>query len=1172
MLGVAFFTGLKLTRPAMTATAQAYLEETKMYDLRVLSTLGFDDDDVSAAQEIDGVTAAVGSIQTDALFLVQEEQQVLSTHMLTTDVNQAELLSGRMPEAADEVLADAEVFDESSLGEKISLSDQNDTDTLDMFAYTEYTIVGLVRTPLYLTGDRGTTSLGSGTVYSYLLLNKDGYDTEYYTELYLKMDEYELYSDAYEDALDELKEQADTVMTASVQLRYDTLVADAQAEIADGEKELEEQRTDAWEELEDARIQLADAEEELKTGEAELTDAKAELDDAKEKLDEAAEELMPGFSSWEEALNAGLDSVAAGQAELDQSIAAAAATLNEKQAELDSGEQAYTEGYAEWENGQAEYEAGLAEWQSGWDQYEAGLAEWQAGQDQYEAALAEWQRGWNQYTAAADALTNTEEGASTAADALPDSETGASTDIETDASTAADASLQDTETASAAAAEAELEAQRTALTAAKSELDAQGAALTSAKTELDTQGEALTAAKEELDASAAKLAAAKTQLDETRTTLDEGKKSIQDGWAQLETQRVSGQETLDTAAAQLAEFQNGIADYRDGYAEYEEAVQKISDGWKEYEDGRTEYEEGLEEFNTEIADAEAELADAKEELADLEEPKLYFLSREESNTGYASFDSDSMIVDNLSSVFPVFFFLIAALVCSTTMTRMIDDDRTEIGTLRALGYSQRSILAKYLIYSGSAALIGCLAGYFGGGYLFPKVIWVAYQMQYKVPGYQYEYSPSLFFLSLAASLVCSAGVTLLTCQHAMRSTPADLIRPLAPAAGKRILLEKITPLWRRLPFLHKVSLRNIFRFKKRMFMMLVGIAGCTALVLTGFGVWDSVGDIGNYQYDDIEKYDIMVNLDEEVSDEWIDEMQTKMGDQITDYAVVSVGSGDVTGKTATQTVYFMATDDASFTQMIDLHLDGEEIAIPESGKVILTDSLASNIGVSVGNSVSLSVSDTERGTAVTAAVTENYVNNYVYMNGTTYEQVLGKEFEPKTLLIALSEEADDYAAGAELSGLDHVSSVTVVADTRGTIDEMMESLNYVVLLILVCAAALAFIVLFNLGNINISERIREIATIRVLGFHLGEAGSYVFRENLILTCMGIICGLPLGVALHAFAMSKITVKAVSFRTVIVPMSYLWTILLVLIFSIATDLVLRRKIRKIDMAQALKSAE
>ncbi len=1129
LLGVAFFTGLKLTRPAMVETAASYLNETKMYDLRVLSNIGFEEAEVEAALEIEGVTAAAGSVQADVLCLLQEEQQVLRTHAITEEINQAELLSGRMPESADEVLADAEAFDASWLGKTISLSGDNDTDTLDLFAYTEYTIVGLVRTPLYLTADRGTTSLGSGTVYSYLLLKMEGYDTDYYTELYLKIEENVPYSEAYEKKIEQLKADAEPVLTGCANQRFDSVIAEAEQEIADGEAELEEKRTEAWAELEDARMQLEDAKAELEEGETTLADSESQLANAKTELDSAAEQLLPGFSSWEEALEAGLADVEAGQDALTSSIASGEATLDEKQAELDAGEAAYQEGYEEWASGQAQYEAALAEWESGYAAYESALSEWESGKAELAAALDAWETDWNSVQAAKASDSSEEE-------------------------------------------QAALEEQETSLIEAKAALDAQAAALDVAETELSAQGEVLADGKAELDASADTLNQAKAELDASRLTLDEGQTQIDDARAELAAQSASAQAELNLASAQLEEFRSGISEYREGYADYEEGLQSLEDGRLEYEDGLSDYEEGLSEFYSEIADAEAELADAKEELADLTEPELYLLSREESNTGYASFDSDSMIVDNLSSVFPVFFFLIAALVCSTTMTRMIDDDRAEIGTLRALGYSRSTILSKYLIYSGSAAVIGCLIGYFGGGYLFPMVIWIAYQMQYQIPGYICVYSLPLLLLSLAAALLCSVGVTVLNCRRMMRSTPAALIRPLAPEAGKRILLERLTPLWRRLKFLYKVSLRNIFRFKKRMFMMLVGIAGCTALVLTGYGVWDSVGDIGNYQYDDIEKYDIMVNFSKTVTDSRKEEIGEEFSDRITALASLSLSSGDVTGDSGTQTVYFMATDDERFTQLIDLHLNGETVDFPSDGEVVLTEKLASNIGVKAGDMVTLSISDTERGTAVVAALTENYVSNYVYMSGTTYTEVFGNTYEPETLLISTAEDTDDYALGAALQDLKQVASVTVTANTRKTIEDMMSSLNYVVILILACAAALAFIVLFNLGNINITERVREIATIRVLGFHLRDAGSYVFRENLILTVMGIICGLPLGVALHAFAMGKITVKTVNFKTVIQPMSYVWTILLVLLFSILTDLVLRRKIKTIDMAQALKSAE
>ncbi len=870
MLGVAFFAGLRQTRSVMLAVEFDYLEETKLYDLRLISTIGFEDEDIEEISEIDGVETAVGSINADFITDKNGEEIVYHAMMLTEGVNEPELISGRMPEAANECLVDSQVFSEDDIGTTITISNSNDEDTLDTFAYTEYTIVGICRSPLYLDISRGTTSLGSGSITGFIIIPEEGFNSEYYTEVYVtSIEKYDPYTDEYNDMIDLFSELMEDEAGIIINTRFSETVADAEAEIADAEAELEENRAEAQQELDDAWTQLQDA---------------------------------------------------------------------------------------------------------------LALLE------QYEAL--------------------------------------------------------------------------------------------------------------------------------------------------------------------------GI---------------NLDDYWAQYYDGLAEYEEAVAEFESEIADAEAEISDARAELEDLEEPTLYVFTRS-INSGYVTFESDSLIVSNVARFLPIFFFLIAALVCSTTMTRMIDDERTQIGILSALGYSKGSILAKYVIYSGAAATIGSVAGYFLGSFLFPLVILKAYTMLYNLEGFIYIFSPAYFLVSLAISLVCSVGTTVVSCRSALRCQPADLIRPKSPAAGKRIWLERVTPIWSRLKFMHKVTLRNIFRFKKRMIMMLMGVAGCTALLLTGFGINDSVANLGNFQFDDILTYDISVTFSDEITEDDISNVSDELSDVIEAQAISMSYSTDVSANDVYKTAYYIVSDDDSFSDVISLHLDDEEVSLPADGGVLISEKLASMLDVDIGDSITVYTTEGEMAEATVSGLVDNYVQHYIYMTGEAYENIFGEEYEPETLMLSLTDDADHYNVSATLLNMDGISTVTVVNDTRQMIDNMMQSLNYVVALILLCAAALAFIVMFNLGNINISERAREIATIKVIGFRKSETNDYVFRENIVLTLMGIVIGLPLGVLLHAFVMSQIKVDMVSFKVVINPISFVFTVVLVILFAIITDLILRKKIAAIDMAESLKSVE
>ncbi|MCD7732581.1 MAG: FtsX-like permease family protein [Oscillospiraceae bacterium] len=989
MLGVAFFAGLRQTRSSMLAVEFEYLEETKLYDLRLISTIGFEDEDIEEISEIDGVETAVGSINADFITQIGSDEYVYHAMMLTEGVNEPQLVSGRMPESANECLADSQEFSEDDIGTTIVISDSNNEDTLDTFAYTEYTIVGICRSPLYLDISRGTTSLGSGSVTGFIIILEEGFNSEYYTEVYVTSTEkYDPYTDEYNDMIDSFSELVGDETEAIINSRFDGIVSDAETEIADAENELEESRAEAQQELDDAWAELQDALTELQDGETELEDAKAELEDALIAIEDAESELADAKTQLDDALE-----------------------------ELNDAEETLSEQLTALEEAKTMVEL------------------YGVGEEEYNAGLA-------QYTVA-------------------------------------------------------------------------------------------------------------------RETLDQSWESYYSSLADYE----NGLDELEDARQQ----------YEDGLADYEEGVAELEDGWVEYYDGLAGYEDGVAELESEVADAEAEIADAKAELDDLEEPELYTFTRS-INSGYVTFESDSLIVSNVARLLPIFFFLIAALVCSTTMTRMVDDERTQIGILSALGYGKGAILSKYIIYSGTAAVIGSVVGYFAGSFLFPLVIVKAYTILYNIEGFVYIFNAGYFAVSLVLSLLCSVGPTVIACRSALKCPPADLIRPKSPPAGKRIWLERITPVWSRLKFMHKVTVRNIFRFKKRMVMMLMGIAGCTALVLTAFGINDSIANLGNFQFDDILTYDISVNFSDEITEEDLANISDELSGTISSKATSMSYSTDVSANDVYKTAYYIISDDEHFSDVISLHLDDEEISLPTDGGVLVSEKLASMLGIDVGDSITVYTTEGKTAEATVSGLVENYVQHYIYMTDEAYEEIFGEEYESSTLMLRLNDDADDYSVSAALLNMDGISTVTVVNDTRQMIDNMMQSLNYVVLLILFCAAALALIVMFNLGNINISERAREIATIKVIGFRKSETNDYVFRENIVLTLMGIVIGLPLGVLLHAFVMSQIKVDMVSFKVIISPQSFVFTVILVVLFAIITDLILRKKISAIDMAESLKSVE
>ena len=503
---------------------------------------------------------------------------------------------------------------------------------------------------------------------------------------------------------------------------------------------------------------------------------------------------------------------------------------------------------------------------------------------------------------------------------------------------------------------------------------------------------------------------------------------------------------------------------------------------------------------------------------------------------------------------------------------MIEEERSQIGALRALGYTRAQIMSKYLLYSGSAAMTGCIIGFLAGSKFFPYAIWTAYSMMFGFAPLEFYFSWQLAVISLAVSVICSAGTTFIACRGQLRNMPAEIMRPETPKAGKRILLERMTFIWKRMKFLHKVTARNIFRYKKRMAMMIVGIGGCTALVLAGFGINDSIAGVADHQYTQIEKYDMTVAFSSELTEKKLSGFEKKYNDDISNAAVFHQKTVNVKTSKAVKSCNMIVSGDNDIAKSVAFMEDDKKLSYPGRGEAMINNKLADMLGVKDGDRITVNYDDTKNAELTVSGIYKNYVSNYIYINDRTYEDIMKKTYEPEVMFLTLKDSSSVDRVSSDLNDDDDVASVVVNRDIRKRVDDMMMSLNYIIILVIGCAGALAFIVLFNLGNINITERVREIATIEVLGFYPRETGAYVFRENFILVLIGIAAGLPAGYALHKFIMSEIVVDAVSFNEVIEPQSYGYAAATVIMFSIIVDIVMRRKLKKINMAEALKSVE
>lgn len=1139
MLGVGLFTGLKATTPAMIVTENDYLQEQDFFDFRLLSTMGFDEESVDELKGFAEIADAEGAVSVDALCALEEgDEKVYKFHTVPESINRVVLTAGRMPEKADECVLDAALYDEDAIGAQITVTDSNDEDTLEMFANRTFTAVGVVQSPYYINFERGTTSIGEGKVTAFLYVSKEAFDCDYLTEIYATTKiKYKVYTDEYTEYIDGLQEKMEDKNHQFVQARYDRLVGEAQEKIDDAQTELDDKKTEAAEELADAWQQILDGEQDLIDGEKELADAGRKIAEGRQEIEDGEKELLDG----EKELADGEQEIQ----EKEQEIRDAEKKVEEGEWKLHTGGQELSAAKSELAKGKAELEEKeklLLEQEALLLGEEENLSEQEAlVQGQKEELQQQEDYLLLQISMIESVSGNDPDGQA----ALAELQAGLAM------VQAGKAQLQ--------AGLAQIQDGKEQLQAAKVPVQEGKAQIDAAKKEVEANELKIASGEADLRNGREKLRKADQEIADGKEKLEEAKTELADGWAELE----EGRAELEDARTELADAERELAKGR----------KDLEEGKEELEDAKTEYADAEAEFEEEVQDAQQKIDDARAELADIEAPDDYVLTRE-TNIGYACYESDSNIVAAIANVFPVFFFLVAALICMTTMNRMVEEQRTQIGVLKALGYSNGVIMGKYLFYAGSAAAVGAVVGCVGGTWLFPKVIWMGYGIMYSMGDILYYFDWKMALLSLAAALLCSMGAAYFSCRHELYSVPAGLIRPKAPKNGKRIFLERITFIWRRMKFLHKVSVRNIIRYKKRFFMMILGISGCTALLVTGFGVKDSVTNVADMQYDEVQIYDIGITFSDSMKKAQMDRMEEETADMLQQTAWLCEESVDVEFGGKVKSIYMDIPENTEeFTAFLDLHTpEGEKIPYPGKGEAVLTEKIAENLGIKVGDQVTLRDNDRNQFTVEISALCENFVYNYVYISKETYTDKLGLEPDYRSAYTAVKDGMDVHEAAAVLSERDSVLSVSVTADMRERIATMMESMDYIVLLIIVCAGSLAFIVLYNLTNINITERIREIATIKVLGFYAKETADYVFRENLVLTGMGAVVGLGLGKWLHWFVMYKINIDMISFKTTIVPLSYGYSLLLTFVFAMFVNGIMFFKLEKINMAESLKSIE
>lgn len=1050
-IGVGFFGGVRAAGPDMRLSADTYYKESNLMDFRLLSTVGFTEEDVQALQQLSGVQVYPSQF-VDCIEKAEGSDKAVRVASLedTDQVNKIELTSGRMPQAPGECLVDGGgLHAAAAQGTVLTLEGDRGSELSDTLNTTEFVVVGTFLSPLYVdaTG-RGSTTVGDGSISDVLLIPKENFKTEVYTQVYLTVEELSslnAYTQEYDDARDAWAKKLEDVAAQRTPVR------------------LQEIRTEYEDALKEGEEKLADARQQLQDGEKELEDARQQLTEGENKLQQAR-----------------------------QTLADSRTKLDDGWAQLNQGQQALTDGI-----------------NTAWNQYNTNAAQYQT----QKAALD------TQLDAVAGAVT-----------ALGN-ETLAQSFL---------ALKQDSDPTAALQQISALQAQVESLAQLLPQEQVTGMqTLLSGCTQLMQ-------AKQQLNAAAAQINAQQAQgqagLDASRQTLESGEQEYADGLAKLQTSQ---------------------QEYDENKAEFEEQEPKAQ---QDLADGRAEVQQG-----------EADLQQARQELADLAEPSWYVFDRDD-NPGYAEYGQNAQRVANIAKIFPVLFLLVAALVSLTTMERMVEEQRTQIGTLKALGYTNGLILAKYMIYAVGATVLGSLLGLIVGFQLFPRVIVTAYGILYRIPTIVTPFRWPMALSAGGAAVVCVALTVYFSCRSEFVQLPARLMRPKTPPQGKKILLERLSFFWKRLNFIQKVSARNIFRYKKRMLMALIGISGCTALVLTGFALKDSIQNIIGYQFERIWTYSATAVLDTGAGEadlaavgkvlqqadeaaEWLPTMQKSYT------AVGPEGRCDVT--------VLVGKDFESLPNFISLQDRRTGTALtPGPQDILITEKMSTLLGLQVGDTFTVQNESGVNVQLTVNGITENYVYHYAYMSPETYQAFFGEEPEWNSVLCRcpnLSAEQES-ALSTRLLDCDKVVQVSLLSDISSNFGNVIGVLNLVVVVLIVSAGALAFVVLYNLTNINITERIREIATLKVLGFYDREVSAYIFRENLVLTLMGAACGLVLG---HWMGMTVITtaeIDMVMFGRDISVWSSVYAFTLTLVFSVVVSLCMHKNLRRISMVESLKSVE
>lgn len=1210
-LGVSFFSGIRSSEPDMRISGDQFYDETNLMDLKVQGTLGLTDDDVKALSEVEGIRSAEGGYSVDVLCKVDENEKVLHIASYYDTVNKTTVSEGRMPKGDSECVLDEDFMEANGyeIGDTIELSSGTEDPLTDSLKKEELTIVGAGSSPEYISIERGSSLIGNGEVAAFAVVAPEAFALDTYTEIYLLVDGAEAetcYTDGYDDLVAEVKKQVEDIADVECVRRTEEIksealqkIADSQSELDDARKEADEELAKAEQELQDAEQQITDGQKQIDDGKAALASGKAEISSQEKALQNAEAQYQSGateLQSGKATLASQKEALASGKSQAQAEFAKQEAEIADSQSQLDSAKQQIDAAEQEL----ASQEAKLTSAREELDQNKADLAAGLEGLKQQEEGInfqiAQAEQEINQKQQELDALQAQIDELEAMIAADPDSATE-----EMKAQLTELKSQWESGNSALADARAELETKKAQAQAALQEIETQRAALTESQSELEQADQVLSEQeavfKEQAAAAREELATRKAQWEAGIKALEEGKAALASAKQATEDKFASGDEQIAAAEAKIraseAELSSAASQIASGRSQIEAAKNTITEketslaqAEAELSDGRAELESGRKEYETQKADAEKELTDAQIKIDDAKaevdkiEDQEWYVNDRDVLAEYTSYGENADRMRAIGEVFPELFFLVAALISLTTMTRMVEEERTQIGTLKALGYGKGAIAGKYLMYAFLATMGGSIFGVLIGEKLFPFVIIYSYQIMYThlphiVTPYQWDYA----LMATGAALACTLLATFYACYKELAAQPAELMRPPSPKEGKRILLERVTLIWKHLNFTWKSSIRNLFRYKKRFFMTIAGIGGCMALMVVGFGIRDSIMCIGTIQYQEIQVYDGMIYLSSSVTEDQIQQIKNAMDgmDKMDRYIEMEMTREPISLSVdgSTEDVYLCVPEDKDKIEdfmNFRSRTTGEVYHIQDDG-VILTEKMANTLDVSSGDTIYLGADGEEKEVTITD-VCENYMQHYVYMSPELYQELYGEEPEYNSILFDLKDaSAQELSqAGEELLKYDGVMNVTYTNSIEDQLNTMLQSLDLVIVVLIVSAGLLAFVVLYNLNNINITERRRELATLKVLGFYDTEVSSYVYRENIMLTIFSIVVGIVLGALLHRFVITTVEVDAVMFGRVVKWQSYLYSALFTTAFSLFVNWVMYYKLKKIDMVESLKSVE